>query len=65
MRFLLNSIYAGVHIGFADAVYTDRPNIEVLTPPVPLFPHRTHVGLRTMAARHIGALKKTLHSRRK
>ncbi|KAF8802373.1 hypothetical protein BYT27DRAFT_7173144 [Phlegmacium glaucopus] len=59
---LIIYLFVGAHVGFAAAVYTDRPNIEVLTPPLPLFSHPTHVGLRAVAARHIGALKNALHS---
>jgi serine/threonine protein kinase len=52
----------GAHIGFAGAVYTDRPNLQVLSLPLPLFWHRTDTRLQSIAACHLGALKKALLS---
>jgi serine/threonine protein kinase len=50
----------GAHIGFAGAVWTDRPHLQVLSPTLPLFYHATDVTMRTMAARYFGAAKKAI-----
>jgi hypothetical protein len=52
----------GAHIGFAGAVYTDGPSAEVLSIMLPLCVPETDVELRTLAARHFGALKKAVFS---
>jgi hypothetical protein len=52
----------GAHIGFAGAVYTDGPCAEVLSVTLPLCVPETDVELRTLAARHLGALKKAVVS---
>ena len=52
----------GAHIGFAGAVYTDGPSAEVLSVTLPLCVPETDVELRTLAARHFGALKKAVFS---
>jgi hypothetical protein len=52
--------FEGAHIGFAGAAFTDRPNLQVLTPPIPLFFHNSDTKLRMTAARHLGALKKAI-----
>lgn len=54
--------WTGSHIGFAGATYTDRPNFQILTSPLPLFWHKTDTRLRAMAARHLGALKSAICS---
>ena len=50
------------HIVFAGAVYTDGPSAEVLSVILPLCVPETNVKLRTLAARHFGALKKAVFS---
>src|ERR1700729_2366526 len=52
----------GAHIGFAGAVYTDGPSAEVLSVTLPLCVPETDVELRTLAARHFGALKRAVVS---
>jgi hypothetical protein len=52
----------GAHIGFAGTVYTDGPSAEVLSVTLPLCVPETDVELRTLAARHFGALKKAVFS---
>jgi hypothetical protein len=54
--------FKGAHIGFAGALYTDRPNAEVLSVMVPLCVPETDMELRMLAARHFGALKKAVTS---
>ncbi|THG97455.1 hypothetical protein EW145_g7609 [Phellinidium pouzarii] len=48
----------GGHIGFAGAVWTDTPHLQVLCPVLPLFYHRTDMEMRERAARCFGATKK-------
>lgn len=55
----------GAHIGFAGAAFTDRPILQVLTAPVPLFYHDSDTKLRMMAARHLGALKRGINHLRR
>lgn len=50
----------GAHIGFAGAVWTDRPHLQVLSPVLPLFYHATDVNMRMRAARYFGAAKKAI-----
>ena len=52
----------GAHVGFAGAVYTDGPSAEVLSVTLLLCIPETDVELRTLAARHFGALKKAVFS---
>ena len=52
----------GAHVGFAGTVYTDGPSAEVLSVTLPLCIPETDVELRTLAARHFGALKKAVFS---
>src|SRR6267378_4290549 len=52
----------GAHIGFAGAVHTDGPSAEVLSVTLPLCVPETDVELRTLAARHSGALKNAVFS---
>jgi len=54
-------LYAfGAHIGFAGAVWTDRPLLEVFSPTLPIFYHSTDVNTRMSAARCFGAAKKAI-----
>ena len=50
----------GAHVGFAGAVWTDRPHLQVLSPVLPLFYHATDVNMRMRAARYFGAAKKAI-----
>src|SRR5262249_3443358 len=59
---LRQAIDKGTHIGFAGAVYTDGPNVEVLSLMLPLCILEMDVELRTIMARHVGALKKAVAS---
>jgi len=53
---------SGAHIDFSAAVWSIRPNVQVLSTALPLFWHRTDTRMRVMAARHFGALRNALHS---
>ncbi|THH06589.1 hypothetical protein EW145_g3980 [Phellinidium pouzarii] len=50
----------GAHIGFAGAVWTDTPHVQVLCPVLPLFYHQTDTKMRERAARCFGAAKKAI-----
>src|SRR5882762_2234963 len=52
----------GAHVDFSAAVWSTRPNVQVLSTALPLFWHHTDTKMRVMAARHFGALKNALHS---
>jgi hypothetical protein len=53
---------SGAHIDFSAAVWSTRPNVQILSPALPLFCHRTDTRMRTMTARHFGALRNALRS---
>src|SRR6266481_7297207 len=53
---------SGAHIDFLAAVWSTRPNVQVLSTPLPLFSHRTDTRMRAMAACHFGALRNALRS---
>lgn len=55
-----NSLITGAHIGFAGAIWTSRPHLQVLAPMLPLFHHATDVNMRMQIARHLGATKKAV-----
>jgi hypothetical protein len=50
----------GAHIGFAGAIWTDRPHMQVLAPMLPLCYHTTDIGMRMRTARYLGATKKAI-----
>ncbi|KAG1790463.1 uncharacterized protein HD556DRAFT_1446190 [Suillus plorans] len=50
----------GPHIDFSAAVWSTRPNMQVISTGLPLFHHPTDSKMRAMVARHIGALRKAL-----
>ncbi|KAG2116464.1 uncharacterized protein F5147DRAFT_568096, partial [Suillus discolor] len=52
----------GPHIDFSAAVWSNRPNMQVISTALPLFHHPTDSKMRAMVARHIGALRKALRS---
>jgi hypothetical protein len=52
--------FTGAHVGFAGAIWTDRPHLQVLAPALPLFYHSTDTDMRTRAARYFGAAKKAI-----
>lgn len=52
-----NTSPTGPFIGFAGAVFTDRPNLHVLTPVLPSCYHATNTRMREMTARCFGAAK--------
>lgn len=54
--------FSGAHIDFSAAIWSNRPNLQVLSAALPLFPHRTDTAMHAMNARHFGALKKALAS---
>lgn len=62
MLSLILMAIVGGHIGFAGAAYTDRPHVQVLSTPLPLFYHRSDTRLQLTAARHVGALKNAITS---
>jgi len=57
---LLILMAVGAHIGFAAAAYTDRPHVQVLSSPLPLFYHHTDTKLQLTVARHFGALRRAI-----
>ena len=59
---ILNIIVAGPYVGFAGAMWTDRPHLQVLAPVLPLFYHHTDVKMRERAARYFGAAKKAIYA---
>ncbi|KAF8076836.1 hypothetical protein FPV67DRAFT_1618798 [Lyophyllum atratum] len=69
---LLNSVLPcmiilifGPYIGFAGAAWSDRPNLQVLSPALPFHFHHSDTKARTMAARHLGAFKRAVQSLQK
>lgn len=52
-----NSSPTGPFIGFADAVFTDRPNLQVLTPVLLLCYHATNTHMCEMTTHCFGAAK--------
>ena len=52
----------GVHIGFAGAVWTDRPHLEILSPVLPMFYHSSDTHMRSLTARYLCAAKKAIHA---
>ncbi|KAG1738714.1 hypothetical protein EDB19DRAFT_2039530 [Suillus lakei] len=52
----------GPYIDFSAAIWSTRPNMQVISTALPLFYHSTDTKMRAMVARHIGALKKALQS---
>ena len=54
----------GAHIGFAGALFTHRPHLEVLSPVIPLFYHSSNINMRALTARSLGATKKAIRALR-
>jgi serine/threonine protein kinase len=54
------ALFAGAHIGFAGAIWTTGPHIEILAPMLPLCYHLTDHAMRRRAARYFGATKKAI-----
>ena len=52
---------AGPYIGFAGALWTDLPHLQVLAPVLPLFYHHTDVEIQERAACYFGAAKKAIN----
>ena len=52
----------GPYLSFAGAVWNAHPNVQVLTPAIPLHFHSTDLKLREMTARHISAFSSTVRS---
>ncbi|KAG2084900.1 hypothetical protein BD769DRAFT_1374621, partial [Suillus cothurnatus] len=52
----------GPHIDFSAAVWSTRPNMQVISPALPLFYHDTDTKMRSMLARYVGALRKALRT---
>ncbi|KAF8079189.1 hypothetical protein FPV67DRAFT_1604454 [Lyophyllum atratum] len=52
----------GPYMSFAGAAWTDRPNLQVLSPALPFHTHHSDTTLRTIAARHLGAYKRAVRS---
>ncbi|RDB20459.1 hypothetical protein Hypma_012434 [Hypsizygus marmoreus] len=56
-------LYFGPYISIAGGVYTDkRPNVQMLSPILPLHTHPTDTPSKMIGARCIGALKKAIKS---
>lgn len=53
---------SGTYIVFAGAAWTERPTLQVLSTPLALHYHRTDTENRIRVARHVGALKRAIHS---
>ena len=51
---------AGADIGFAGAIWADRPHLQVLTPTLPLFYRPSDEDMRIKTARYLGATKKAV-----
>jgi len=54
------ALLAGAHLGFAGAMWTTSPHIEILAPMLPLCYHPTDHMMRMRAARYFGAAKKAI-----
>ena len=52
----------GPYLSFAGAVWNGRPNVQVLTPAIPLHFHSTDTKLRKMTARYISAFASAVRS---
>ncbi|KAG1849202.1 hypothetical protein F4604DRAFT_95669 [Suillus subluteus] len=52
----------GPYIDFSAAVWSTRPNMQVISTALPLFYHHTDTKMRAMVARHVGALRKAVQS---
>ncbi|KAF8623018.1 hypothetical protein AX15_006563 [Amanita polypyramis BW_CC] len=50
----------GPNVGFAGAVFTDRPNVQILSSIVPLAFHPTDTKNQLKLARHVGAMKNAI-----
>jgi hypothetical protein len=57
---LTNMKLTGAHVGFAGAVWIDRPHLQVLAPVLPLFYHSTDTIMQQRAARYFGASKRAI-----
>jgi hypothetical protein len=53
---------SGAHIDFSAAVWSTRPNVQVLSPALLLFCHCTDTEMRAMTSHHFGALRNALCS---
>ncbi|KAF8325651.1 uncharacterized protein EI90DRAFT_2931653, partial [Cantharellus anzutake] len=51
---------AGAHIGFAGALWTVYPHVQVLAPTLPLFYHASDVNMHMQTARFLGATRKAI-----
>ncbi|KAF8325050.1 uncharacterized protein EI90DRAFT_3129111 [Cantharellus anzutake] len=51
---------AGTHIGFAGALWTVYPHVQVLAPTLPLFYHASDVNMHMQTARFLGATRKAI-----
>jgi hypothetical protein len=58
-------LIAGAHIGFAGAIWTDRPHLQVLAPTLPLFYHASDVDMRIQTARCLAATKRAINALKK
>ncbi|KAJ8580322.1 hypothetical protein M405DRAFT_778345 [Rhizopogon salebrosus TDB-379] len=52
----------GPYIDFSAAIWSTRPNMQSLSTVMPLCYHQTDMKMRTMVARHVGALRNALQS---
>ena len=55
-------MFTGLQISFSGALWTTRPNSQVLTPTWPLFCHLTDIDMRESLAHHFGAFKAAIQS---
>jgi len=57
---MLTYSFSGPYIAFAGAVWTDRPNVQMLTPAIPCHYHRDDMIIRDMLMRQIGAFRRAM-----
>jgi len=62
----LASVYlildSGPYVAFAGAAWTDRPAVQMLSPAIPCHYHDTDIKMEDMLVRHLGALRRAIHS---
>ncbi|KXN90928.1 hypothetical protein AN958_03203 [Leucoagaricus sp. SymC.cos] len=52
----------GPYVAFAGAAWTDRPTVQMLSPAIPCHYQDTDVKMESMLVRHLGALRRAIHS---
>ena len=62
MRCYSYEVHIGPHIAFAGAIWTGKPNVQVLTTAIPCHYHSSDVEMRDMLIRQLGAFRNALRS---